>query len=166
MRYSVKISYGDACFAKGTNSKGIFFASDEDSEFQHLRYYDLAHKTFLPTKEGGGPASLTDDIPWDVDIFALSDQGNRIAFVTNEDGISRLYMLEFEVPNDGASIHIKHREKIDTPIGQASNLRFHPDGNQLGVVLNTPQVNSLFYPALDLLLTLPYRLQGTFLCFS
>jgi len=138
-----QISYGGGCFAKGTNSQGVFFTSDEGSEFQHLRYYDLAHKAFLPHKEGGVPASLTDDIPWDVDTFTMSDQGDRIAFITNEDGISKLYALDFEVSNEGAALHVKRRDEVKIPMGQAYNLRFHPDGKQIGVSLNTPQVHIL-----------------------
>ena len=39
-----KIAYGSTIFSK--DSKGIFFTSDEKSEFQRLRYYDLQNKTF------------------------------------------------------------------------------------------------------------------------
>jgi len=37
-----KIAYGGAIFSK--DGKGIYLTSDEDTEFQHLRYYDLKTK--------------------------------------------------------------------------------------------------------------------------
>jgi dipeptidyl aminopeptidase/acylaminoacyl peptidase len=39
-------------------------------------------------------AYLTTHIPWDVESFELSDDGKRIALVTNEDGISRLRLMD------------------------------------------------------------------------
>ncbi len=39
---SEKIAYGGAAYSK--DGKGIFFTSDENSEFQRLRYYDLKIK--------------------------------------------------------------------------------------------------------------------------
>ncbi len=58
---------------------------DKDSEFQRLAYLDL------PTKQ---TKVLTSGIPWDVSEFSLSWDGRKIAFLTNEDGLSALHLLD------------------------------------------------------------------------
>jgi len=72
-----KIAYSNPRFSK--DGKGIYFTSDKDSEFQRLVYMDLATKQ---------TRVLTGGISWDVDEFALSWDGKKIAFLTNEDGDS------------------------------------------------------------------------------
>jgi len=77
------VAYGNARFAK--DGKGVYFTSDQDSEFQRLVYLDLAtHKTTV----------LTPQLKWDVDEFDLSKDGRWIAFEANEDGISALHVLD------------------------------------------------------------------------
>jgi dipeptidyl aminopeptidase/acylaminoacyl peptidase len=78
-----KIAYANARFSK--DGKGIYFTFDKDSEFQRLTYLDLSTKQ---TKV------LTGGIPWDVSEFALSWDGRKIAFLTNEDGLSALHLLD------------------------------------------------------------------------
>ncbi|MCJ7553600.1 MAG: S9 family peptidase [Ignavibacteriaceae bacterium] len=114
------IAYGGALFSK--DGKGIFITSDENSEFQRLRYYDLQTKNFT---------SLTNDINWDVGSMTLSDDGQRLAFTVNEDGMSKLYLLETKTMNYNAVPGI--------PVGQVYGLSFHPKGEKLAMVINTPQ---------------------------
>ncbi|HVF29077.1 MAG TPA: hypothetical protein VM943_12600, partial [Pyrinomonadaceae bacterium] len=78
-----KIAYGGAQFSK--DGKGLYVTTDRDSEFQRLAYVDLATKQHT---------YLSDAIKWDVDSFELSEDGRMIAFVTNEDGINRLRLLD------------------------------------------------------------------------
>jgi len=81
--------------------------------------------------------SLTAGIGWDVTDFALSSDGKRGAFVTNEDGASRLYLLNTR----------KHRfSRVDRiPLGLISNLDFSPDGRRLAITLSTSQTPSDVY---------------------
>jgi len=73
------VSRGNAVFSRdGTE---IFLTSDEAGEFKQLGRMKLAEKKFVP---------MTADIPWDVEAFDLSPDGATIAFVTNEEGASRL----------------------------------------------------------------------------
>lgn len=74
---------------------------------------------------------ITNQIPWDVTDFVLSEDGKRGAFVTNEEGASRLYML------DTRSGRYSRVENI--PIGIISNLKFSPDNRRLGIGLSTAQ---------------------------
>ena len=117
---SEKIAYGGAVFSK--DGKGIFITSDENSEFQRLRYYDLKSKKFTV---------LTSDINWDVESFTLSEQGDKLAFTVNEDGMAKLYMLDTKT--------MKYNAVPGIPVGQVYGLSFHPDGKKLAMVLNTPQ---------------------------
>jgi dipeptidyl aminopeptidase/acylaminoacyl peptidase len=77
-----QIAYSKARFSK--DGKGIYLTTDQGSEFQRLAYLDLATKQ---TK------IITPGTPFDVSDFALSYDGKKIAFVTDEDGISRLHIL-------------------------------------------------------------------------
>src|SRR5262249_9090091 len=73
-----EIAYFEATFSK--DGRGLYVATDRDNEFHRLAYVDLATLQ---------PAYLTSDIKWSVDTFALSENGGTLAFVTNEDGISK-----------------------------------------------------------------------------
>ena len=64
---------------------GVFFATDEDGDFRQLAHLDLAT---------GRRTVITAGIPWDVDDFELSDDGERAVFGVNEGGLSRLYLLD------------------------------------------------------------------------
>ncbi len=125
-----KIAYGDAVFAR--DGKGLYYTSDEGSEFHHLRYLEFA---------SGDSRTLTADVPWDVEGLALSPDGKRLAFTVNEDGIARLHlrdvatMAELPLP--------------ELPPGQVFGLEFSPDGKQLGLTLISSQSPGDVY-AIDL----------------
>jgi dipeptidyl aminopeptidase/acylaminoacyl peptidase len=98
------------------------------------RAAELAWKGLEPDATG---LSLTGHIGWDVTDFALSDDGKRGAFVTNEDGISRLYLLN---PRNRRFSKVK---KI--PLGLISRLDFNPDGRSLALTVSTSQTPSDVY---------------------
>ena len=112
----VEIAYGDARFSH--DGKGIFVTTDRDSEFHRLTYIDLSTQQ---------PTYLTTGIEWDVDAFDLSEDGKTIAFVTNEDGIARLYLLD--VASRG------YRPVTGIPAGQIFSVAFRKNGRDLGFVL-------------------------------
>jgi len=77
------VAYSNARFSP--DGKGVYMTSDADSEFQRLVYLDLStHKTSV----------LTSSLQWDVEEFELSKDGRLLAFVANEDGISKLHVLD------------------------------------------------------------------------
>ncbi len=101
---------------------GIYFVSDATSEFATLRYLDLAtHQA----------RDLTAAIPWDVTAFDVSADGRYIAYVVNEDGLSRLtvldtrYKLELSPPG--------------LPQGVISTLEFDRAGRRLALTAESPQ---------------------------
>ncbi len=108
-----KISYGEAKFSK--DGKGIYVTTDKDSEFHRLAYINLA------TKEH---SYLTSKIPWDVETFDLTHDGKRIAFVTNENGLSVLYDCATDSPAD------LHAHK-NLPSGVIGGLLWHRNGHDL-----------------------------------
>ena len=113
-------SYGGfskAVFSK--DDKGIYIQSDLGTEFTQLRYFDLS---------SGEMTNLTADIPWNVASIDLAPNGKQLAFTTNEDGISKLYLLN---TRSG-----KYKQMRNIPTGVISNIRFSPDSKQISLTLN------------------------------
>jgi dipeptidyl aminopeptidase/acylaminoacyl peptidase len=84
------------------------------AEFQRLAYVDLGSKEHR---------YLTTHINWDVGEFDLPEDGRRLAFVTNEDGISVLRLL------DTASG--KEQPVPGTPSGIIGGVTWHKDSRHL-----------------------------------
>ena len=106
-------SYTFAKFSK--DGKGVYLTTDRDSEFQRLAYLDLATAQFT---------YLTTPIPWDVEEFDLSEDGKTIAFVTNENGIGKLYLLETTTG--------KYHSVPGIPVGVIADLHFHKNSRDVG----------------------------------
>jgi len=114
------VSYRQAAFSK--DGKGIYFITDKDHEFGRLAYMNLSSRK---------PEYLTNKIPWDVDGFELSDNGKLVAFLTNEAGASKLYIM------NAASRQYKEIKSL--PIGQYGGLDFHSNSNDLVITVNSAQ---------------------------
>ncbi len=122
-----KIAYGrDAAWSQ--DGLGVYYTSDENSEFQRLRYYDLA---------SGQSTVLTGDVPWDVEALEVSHKGDVIAFIINEDGIDRLHV---RMITGWETVPVP-----ELPVGLMRGLKFSPDDRQLGLTLNTPRTPSDVY---------------------
>jgi len=121
-----EIAYGAAAFSK--DGKGVYLNTDRDSEFARLTYFDLATQQ---------PTYLTSDIKWDVDEISLSEDGKTVAFVTNEDGVGRLYLLDTRTR--------KYRAVSGVPQGVIGGLRFHRNSRDLGFVVNSARSPSDVY---------------------
>jgi dipeptidyl aminopeptidase/acylaminoacyl peptidase len=112
-------------FAYAGDGKSVYFVSDEPvkgvaQEFRTLRHHDPAT---------GALTVLSAKIPWDVDGFSLSDDGKRLAYATNEDGISNLRVLS--LPD--------HREIAmpELPVGVFGSGAFSPDGKRIALTINS-----------------------------
>ena len=95
------------------------------------------------TNQREGAAELAkvnlDDVPvirfvpslsdWDITQFVMSPDRKRGAFVTNEGGISRLYLF------DPKQLKMNRVSKI--PLGLIYGLSFSPDSKKLGMTLNS-----------------------------
>ncbi len=113
-----EVSFGAVQWAH--DGKGLYYTSDEGGEHVNLWHYDLTSQKKV---------RLTADIPWDVDDVELSRDGQHLVFLTNESGISRLYMM---------STHNKKYERLKAvPEGVIGGLRFHPRRGDLAMTLST-----------------------------
>jgi len=113
-----QVAYQNARFSK--DGKGVYLTTDKGSEFQRLVYFDLASKQMKV---------LTPDIRWDVDEFDLSHDGKKIAFTTNEDGVSALHLLET------ASGRELPAPKL--PVGLIVSLLWHRNNRELAFGVTT-----------------------------
>jgi dipeptidyl aminopeptidase/acylaminoacyl peptidase len=109
--------------------QGFFFITNVRGRAAELAWQSL---------EPGTPAqSLTARIGWDVTDFTLSQDGKRGAFVANEGGASRLYLLNVR--------NRSYRRVENLPLGVISGLQFSPDNRQLALTLSTSQTPSDVY---------------------
>lgn len=112
-RGSEKVAYSNPRFAAGL--KSLFVATDRDSEFQRLVEMDL---------EGKILRVLTKDLKWDVDEFELSPNGKTIAYVSNEDGVGVLHLLDAKSG--------KEQKAPKLPLGIPGGLEWHENNRDLG----------------------------------
>jgi dipeptidyl aminopeptidase/acylaminoacyl peptidase len=122
-----KAAIGDLAFTP--DARSIYITTDVRGEFQRLARYDIAT---------GKYQWLTDDINWDVDDVEVEERSGKVAFSVNEDGASRLFLLEGD-----------QRRELEIPLGILSGLEFAPDGRQLGFTLSRPDAPADAY-ALDI----------------
>lgn len=101
-----------ASFSK--NPDKIFYVTDRDNEFSRLAVLNLKTKK---------TEYLTSSIPWNVEDYDLSKDKSTIAFVTNESGINKLYILDTATNKYGAVSQI--------PTGLIGGVKFSNDGRSL-----------------------------------
>ena len=104
--------YANAFFSK--DGKGIYLITDKDNEFLKLAYYDIAT---------GNLSVLTPGINWNVDLAAITKDGKQIAFVINEAGISKLYIMNTATK--------KYTPVTGIQTGIIYNMQWHNDGESL-----------------------------------
>lgn len=125
-----KVAWSGGEFSK--DNKGIYTTTDQGSEFTRLVYIDLASKKVT---------DITQAPKWDVESFALSDNGKLLAYVTNEDGIGVLHILDLAVNSELALPKI--------PAGQVTGLDWHKNNTNLAITLSSARAPSDVY-AIDL----------------
>ena len=96
-----------------------------------------AELAWMSPGEGAEIEFLTRDSPWDVTEFTLSADGKRGAFVTNEEGISQLYLLN--------TLSRRYVKVSKVPVGLIGGLSFNPDNQRLAFNLSTAQTPSDVY---------------------
>lgn len=119
-------AYGNARFTQDGN--GLYLITDKNHEFAQLSYMDLKSKD---------PKPLLTTIPWDVEMMEVSPDGKRIAFVTNEAGISRMYLYDV-----GSR---KHELLENVPTGVIGELRWRPNGKEFAFSLGSARFASDVY---------------------
>jgi dipeptidyl aminopeptidase/acylaminoacyl peptidase len=112
------VAYGHARFAR--DGKSIYFTSDKGSEFLQLQQMDLKTRAVKP---------ITQQIAWNVEEFELSPDGKKIAFITNEDGVGKLHLI------DARSGKLLRGPKL--PLGIPSGVTWHENGRDLAFSFNS-----------------------------
>ncbi|MBV8307165.1 MAG: PD40 domain-containing protein, partial [Gammaproteobacteria bacterium] len=101
--------------------RGVYVVTDEDSEFAQLKHKDLiTHESRL----------VSPDVSWDVEDFDVSADGRYIAYVLNEDGRSRLAVLDHEGR--------RTLTPAGLPEGRIGNPRFDHTGSRLAMTVDSP----------------------------
>jgi dipeptidyl aminopeptidase/acylaminoacyl peptidase len=115
------VSWGSARFSP--DGRSLFVTTDKDFEFQRLAVMDLATKQLR---------FITTGIPWDVTDFALTRDGKRAAFITNEAGTGRLYLL------DAATLRYSPVKGLPNAI--VEDLEWHENGRDLGFSMRSARL--------------------------
>ncbi|HEX8425718.1 S9 family peptidase [Hymenobacter sp.] len=110
------------------DGKGLFLTSDEGTEFQTLRYHDLAT---------GKQTPLTAAITWDVEGMDLSKDGSKLVFSTNEGGYYKLYVLDTKTR--------QYQPVPNIPKGVIGNFKLNDDNQRLAVSFGTSTTSSDVY---------------------
>lgn len=113
-----KVAYGGGQFSH--DGRGLYITTDRDSEFQRLAYVDLATKKHT---------YLSSHIPWDVDYFELSPDGRTVAFVTNEDGLGVLHLLDTRTGQE--------KPVPQLPPGSVFGLEWHKNSRDLAFQMSS-----------------------------
>ncbi|MBX7167887.1 MAG: alpha/beta fold hydrolase [Pirellulales bacterium] len=111
-----RAAVGDLRYAH--DDAAAFITTDARGEFLELARLDLAT---------GRYTWLADDLGQDVDSLEVDRATGRLAFTTNDDGASRLFLWQ-----------AGERRELKLPLGIVGNLEFSPDGSHLGFTLARP----------------------------
>ena len=113
---AVPVYYSSAKFSG--DDRDIYFTSDEGAEFQQLERMHLEDRSkHVISRE-----------KWDIEEWGPSEDRARIAYTTNENGVSVLHVI------DAAG---KELLRPSVPQGVMSSLRWHPNGRLLGFDLSS-----------------------------
>lgn len=124
------VSYGSAQFSR--DGRSVFATTDLDSEFLRLVRIDVASGGLTPLGSNTSKSPV-----WDVEAFEVSPDGEQLAFVSNENGSSRLSLLKL---SSG-----KVRAVSGIPAGVMTGLEWHENGRDLGFSLAHAQSPSDAY---------------------
>jgi len=98
------------------DGRGVYLLTDEDGEFLQLKFKDpVTHQS----------RSVTPATGWDVEDFDVSSDGRYVAYVVNDDGRSRLTVLDTQAKLELAPAGL--------PEGRIGNPRFDRSGRKLAL---------------------------------
>ena len=104
------------------DDKGMFYITNEFSEFEQLAYKEFDSDTVTV---------ISTDINWNIGGFSLSHDGKRAVFSVNEGGINPIFLLDTQ--------SFEYKKVSGLPIGLAASFQFSDDDTKLGLTLNNAQ---------------------------
>jgi len=112
------------------DGKRVYVVSDHDSDFRRLAYIDLA---------SGNIGYVPSPSQWDVEDFQIAPDGKTLAFITNEDGISKLHLIEMATS--------KELPIGQLPLGIISDIKWRRDSTELAFNFKSPTTPNDVYSA-------------------
>ena len=127
---SIAVSQTQAAYSPDGS---LWFLSNLHTEYRTLRHRNM---------ETGEVTDYTlEGFPHDVERFAVSHNGNTVAFVVNEQGYDRLHLLD--VPKNHAAKNARFLpipESLNSAATRISELEFSKDNKRLALSLSSPSM--------------------------
>jgi dipeptidyl aminopeptidase/acylaminoacyl peptidase len=121
----------DAVFFPGPwagDGSGFYLATDADSEFRGLAFYDLAT----------GRYDWIEEPTHDVEDAAASTDGRILAWLANQDGYDRLRLRDLERGRDLPTADLPDGSRPHLT-GAEAPLAVSPDGSHVGLIVSSPR---------------------------
>lgn len=115
-----KVAWSAALFAR--DNRSLFVITDKDSEFQRLCRFEVLTRKLTP---------LSATIRGDVEHLDLSRDGRKLAFISNESGVSQLHLLD---ARNGRELRVPA-----LPLGVIAGLKWHANHRDLAFSLTSAQ---------------------------
>ncbi len=106
-----KVVFSGPSFASGDE---IWLVTDKDNEFQRLATMNLRTKKIN---------YITSAIKWDIENYALSEDGKMMLFYANEGGTTKMYLMN--------TIDKKYEPVKNVPLGVVGAIEFTKDGKSI-----------------------------------
>lgn len=106
----------------------IWLITDRDNEFQRLALLNLKTKQFK---------YVSSKIPWDIEQYRLSDDKKQLAFITNEAGNNKLFLLNTQ--------KLSYTEVKNIPIGLIDSMNFTKNAQSIFFTQSTAETSSDVY---------------------
>lgn len=110
--------------AVAPDGRTAYALSDASSEMTRLVKVNL---------ETNAIETVTQNLPWDIDAFTASEDFRTAAFVANESGIYRLYLMDL------ASGAYKAADSV--PVCSISQIEFDRSGKRLAMAISSARIN-------------------------
>jgi len=109
------------------DDRGVYFLSDRDSDYTRLRYVDFF---------GAAPRDVSYAFGHDVEHFDLSADGRYLAYSWNDNGYSRMTIIERPLLERPQAAPLVREIRAPTlPVGVVHALQFAPQGTRLAIDL-------------------------------
>jgi len=102
----------------------LYGVSDRGSEFRKAVRFQLKTST---------SEVITTEIPWDIQNATISRDMNKMVFLVNEDGVSRLYLMDMKT--------LKYKSLENIPQGSIGGITFDYPGKRLFMNINNARLN-------------------------